>query len=237
MKTTERYDRFWADYFGIAPSDWNRPGISVQGHVGLKGYQGVWFFRRLDRTVVSAPDAWLPRINSHLADMPGANLMEESFIQGLFAGAMERIIGPVFQGFLSPAQFRPVHTCEVQSVNEQDTELVKAFRGECGQDWDYSGLEEANQYLTAAFEGSRIVSMAGYRAWEAEAGDPCVLTHPSHRGRGYAAAVTSAVVERALEHGKMLLYQTLEANAGAIHVARRLGYEQYARHFAVRLNA
>jgi hypothetical protein len=43
------------------------------------------------------------------------------------------------------------------------------------------------------------------------------------------------VVQRALNEGKLLLYQTLEANSGAVHIARKLGYEQYARHVAVRL--
>jgi hypothetical protein len=45
----------------------------------------------------------------------------------------------------------------------------------------------------------------------------------------------SAVVERALAEGKTLLYQTLESNLGAVGAARRVGYEQYATHLAVRL--
>jgi GNAT superfamily N-acetyltransferase len=59
----------------------------------------------------------------------------------------------------------------------------------------------------------------------------------AHRGRGWAAATTSAVVGRALQEGKLLLYQTLETNMASISIARRLGYEQYARHVAVRLRA
>jgi hypothetical protein len=41
----------------------------------------------------------------------------------------------------------------------------------------------------------------------------------------------------ALQEGKLLLYQTLETNMASISIARRLGYEQYARHVAVRLRA
>jgi len=43
------------------------------------------------------------------------------------------------------------------------------------------------------------------------------------------------VVERALNKGKLLLYQTLEGNIGAVRIARRLGYEQYGRHVEVHL--
>ena len=58
--------------------------------------------------------------------------------------------------------------------------------------------------------------MAGYRAWSDIAGDPCVLTHPAYRAKGRGAAVVSMIVARALEDGKTLLYQTLEANAPAV---------------------
>jgi GNAT superfamily N-acetyltransferase len=123
-------------------------------------------------------------------------------------------------------------------LGPSDAAAVEAFRLECGQDaWGYAGLDEATLYLAAIFEGDRIGSLAGFRAWRHEVGDPCVLTHPTHRRRGWATATTSAVVERALAEGKVLLYQTLEANTAAIKIAQRLGYEQYARHVAVRLRA
>src|SRR5437773_11165857 len=60
---------------------------------------------------------------------------------------------------------------------------------------------------------------------------------PPIAGRGWATATTSALVERALNEGKVVLYQTLETNTAAIKIARQLGYEQYARHVAVRLKA
>jgi hypothetical protein len=40
-----------------------------------------------------------------------------------------------------------------------------------------------------------------------------------------------------LVRSKKAIYQTLEANTASVRVARRLGYEQYARHLAVRLKA
>ena len=52
---------------------------------------------------------------------------------------------------------------------------------------------------------------------------------------GHGAAVVSAIVSRALNDGKTLLYQTLEANEAAVRHAARLGYRRYATHVAVRL--
>jgi GNAT superfamily N-acetyltransferase len=115
---------------------------------------------------------------------------------------------------------------------------VEAFRLNCGQDaWQYAGLDEVTSYLVAGFEGERIDALAGYRVWSDEAGDPCVLTHPAYRRGGWATATTSAIVERALNEGKLVLHQTLEANTAALKVASRLGYKQYATHVAVRLRA
>jgi hypothetical protein len=59
----------------------------------------------------------------------------------------------------------------------------------------------------------------------------------SRRWQGTAPGTTSLspVVAAALKEGKLLLYQTLEANRGAVQIALNLGYEQYARHVAVRL--
>ena len=61
--------------------------------------------------------------------------------------------------------------------------------------------------------------MAGYRPWTDIAGDPCVLTHPGFQGRGYGTAAVSAVVEQGLKEGRLRLYQTLEANRGAVKIA------------------
>ena len=69
----------------------------------------------------------------------------------------------------------------------------------------------------------------------ATVGDPGIITRPDSRGRGYATAAASRVVENATGLGRLVLYQTLESNTAAVSVATRLGFEQYATHVAVRL--
>ena len=236
---TERYDRFWAEYLGITPADFNQPGLSIAAHVGLQGYRGIWCFRRRDRTVVSAPPGWIPHLQSRLPEIGPEQLMDESVLRELFGSDFDRLVGPAYQGCLLPDRFRPYVVPHVRFLGPDDTSLVEAFRVECGQDaWEYAGFDEATSYLAAIREGDRIVSLAGYnQVWRDEAGGPCILTHRAYRGRGWATGATSAVVGRALQEGKVLLYQTLEANTASIRIARRLGYEQYARHVAVRLKA
>jgi RimJ/RimL family protein N-acetyltransferase len=236
---TERYDQFWAEYLGITPAEFNQPGLSIAAHVGLQGYRGIWSFRRRDRTVISAPSGWIPHLQSRLPEIGQEHLMDESVLREVFGDDFDRVVGPAYQGYLLPGLFRPSIAPHVRFLGPEDIALVEAFRVECGPDaWEYAGFEEATSYLAAIREGDRIVSLAGYnRVWRDEAGGPCILTHQAYRGRGLATATTSAVVARALQEGKILLYQTLEANTASVRVARRLGYEQYARHLAVRLKA
>src|SRR5262245_12607548 len=168
-----RYDRFWADYLGITPTELNRPGVSIAEHVGLRGYRGVWYFRRGGRTVVSAPPGWLPHLQSRLPKIGGENLMEEAVLREI-RGDFDCLVGPAYQGYLTPDRFRPCVAPRVRFLGPDEAALVEAFRAECGDDaWEYAGFNETTSYLAAIREGDRILSLAGYnRVWRDEAGGP-----------------------------------------------------------------
>jgi RimJ/RimL family protein N-acetyltransferase len=176
---------------------------------------------------------------SRLPEISQKHLMDESVLREVFDTDFDCVVGPAYQGYLLPDLFRPYVAAHACFLAPNDTAAVEGFRMECGPDaWEYAGFDKATSYLAAIREGDRIVSLAGFnRVWRDEAGGPCILTHPAYRGRGWATATTSAVVRRALQEDKLLLYQTLESNTASIRIARRLGYEQYARHVAVRLKA
>jgi GNAT superfamily N-acetyltransferase len=231
-----RDDRFWAAFLGVDASAWASRGVSVRAHVGLVEYRGLWCFRRRDRVVVSAPAGWVAALERELDGREPDALLDEVFLASLLGDDIERVIGPAFQGCLEPSRFRPVVADGVRFVGPDDSAAVDRFRDECGEDvWQSGSLHKVENYMVAFFDGDEIVALAGYRPWNEAAGDPCVLTHPELHGKGHGTAVVSAVVAAALGEGKLLLYQTLEANRGAVQIALKLGYEQYARHLAVRL--
>jgi len=230
-----RDDQFWASFLGIEPSDWNLPGISIRAHVGLIGYRGLWCFRHRDCVAVSAPAGWVSHLQSSLSDGEVNRVLEQAFLADLLGDEIERLIGPAYQGCLEPGAFRPSSTDNVRALEGEDGAALLQLRVQCGdENVRNSGVEKAMEHV-GYFEGSTLLAVAGYRPWNETAGDPCILTHPDFHGRGYGTAVASAVVQRALNSGKLLLYQTLEANTGAVRIARKLGYEQYARHIAVGL--
>jgi GNAT superfamily N-acetyltransferase len=232
---SERHDQFWASFFGISASDLSSTGVSIVIHAKLTGYRGVWFFKHADRLIVSAPNGWLVHLNEKFEpDL----VMDESFLKKLFAKHFERSIGPAYHGSLESADFRPVFSSSVRALSDRDFEARAVFEIECGLEaWDDSGLDAATQFLVAYFENERIAAMAGLRVQADFAGDPCVLVHPGFRARGLGTLVVSEVIRLALLEDKVLLYQTLESNLGAVGLARKLGFRQYASHMAVRLTS
>jgi len=233
-----RFEAFWAQFFGISPADWALPGVSVNAHVGLGDYAGAWFFVRRARLVISAPAHWVSRLRSSVEPRPFDELTSEHSLRALFGAAFERRLGPAYQGSLAPERFAPYPSPSVRAPRDGDEGRVRAFRAACGDEAARdAAFDEATLYRAACFEGAEIVALSGYRPWTDTAGDPCVLTHPGHRQRGLGTAVVAHTVARALADGKLLLYQTLEANRPAVQLAERLGYEWFARYVAVRLRA
>lgn len=230
-----KYDDFWASFFGLEPVQLRDPSVSIVKHASLGDYRGVWFFVHEPCIVVSAPDAWLDRLRSHaerIEDLPTPELLRE-----LFGRDLDRVIGPVYQGYLLRDAFRPVRDGNVRRLDSADDADLVALRSACtSEEWEHSGLSSASSPCFGCFRGGELVAAAGTDRWTADAVGPAVLAHPDHRGRGYGKAVVSAVVEEALSAGSLLLYQTLMAYSGSVAIAERLGYRQYATHMAVRLH-
>ncbi len=92
------------------------------------------------------------------------------------------------------------------------------------------GPFRARTHTLGRFIGVRnqgqLVAMAGERLQtEAFIEVSGICTHPDHRGRGLAAALTVAVTERILREGKTPFLHAYASNTGAIALYRKLGFE------------
>jgi hypothetical protein len=231
-----KYDDFWAAFFGLEAVQLRRPGVSIVKHAHLGQYTGVWFFVRGSSVVVSAPEAWLARLEHHRERIAAEPLPGSPLLRELFDRDPERVIGPVYQGHLPREAFRPVRDSSVRRLSSSDDPGLIALRAACTEEeWEHGGLGSASEPRFGYFLGGELVAAAGTDQWTADAVGPGVLSLPGQRGRGFGTAAVSAVVEHALAHGKLPLYQTLMAYAGSMAIATRLGYLQYATHVAVRV--
>jgi predicted GNAT family acetyltransferase len=85
------------------------------------------------------------------------------------------------------------------------------------------------------FEDDKLVAAAGTHLISPTYGVAAVgnvFTHPDCRGRGYATAVTSAVVTELLSRGiRDIVLNVDQRNESAIRIYERLGFERYCPFF------
>jgi GNAT superfamily N-acetyltransferase len=154
----------------------------------------------------------------------------------LFGDAVERLIGPAFQGTLVPEQFRPALSPHVRRLLPEDRPGLLALRAACDPDeWSDIDFDPDEPEVFGYFARETLVAAARNMLWAPDAANHGVVTHPAWRGRGCGRAVVSASIQHALDRGRLILYQTLLANTPAVALARSLGVREYARHLAVRL--
>lgn len=74
-------------------------------------------------------------------------------------------------------------------------------------------------------ENGQLIAMAGERLQTDEFVEVSgICTHPDHRGRGLAAALTRVVSARLVEEGRTPFLHAYASNTGAISVYRKLGF-------------
>jgi ribosomal protein S18 acetylase RimI-like enzyme len=114
---------------------------------------------------------------------------------------------------------------DIQELGEDDVpemlELTRLaepgpFRNRTIQLGGYRGIREGGRLVAMA---GRRTAVPGYREISA------VCTHPDYRGKGYAAALVSAVGEGIVGMGERPYLHVRQDNLGAIRLYRRLGYE------------
>lgn len=137
----ERIDLHWSRFLGVPASALRRPGVVVAPHAELDGYRGVWFFVRGHSAVVSAPPEWVPRLQRVLGSAAATELVSPVSAARALRDAAGQIIGPSFQGWLSPARFRPVASDCVHRVSESKAAIISGLQSACSPtEWDHTAV-------------------------------------------------------------------------------------------------
>jgi GNAT superfamily N-acetyltransferase len=137
---------------------------------------------------------------------------------------------------LAPGRSRPVVADAARRLGPLDLETVnRLFAGETPPfflpsmlaDGIYYGIREHDQLVAVA--GTHVVARD---VSVAALGN--IYTRPDRRGRGLAAAVTSAVVRDLIHMGiATIVLNVREDNHPAVHVYERLGFRRYCTYFEV----
>jgi GNAT superfamily N-acetyltransferase len=161
-----------------------------------------------------------------------------AFLTGLFGNSVDRIVGPAWQGYADGSDFHPAATGGTRLLQQVCTDKSALQRLElaCNRtEWEHSTIAWEQPPVFGCFVGEEIVAAGTLHPWGEGILGVGIITHPAHRGQGYARAVVSAMTAYGLAQGAILRYQTLQANVASVAVARTLGYQQYGQTLAVRL--
>lgn len=233
-----RVAAYWASFLGCTPEQLETPSTWVGPHAdaGLADYQGVYLLRRGESCVVSVPAPLLSTVIAQLAGLSAASSFDSSRLQRLFGDAVERIVGPAWQGYLRADDFRPAARPDVRQLTATDDPALRQLEKACGeQEWEQVGIGRAEQVVFGAFVGDTLVAAGMGEPRAATLLHIGIITHPDYRGQGHGRAVVSAIAAYGLGVGLVPRYQALAANTPSVAIARALGFTHYATTLAVRL--
>jgi GNAT superfamily N-acetyltransferase len=228
---------FWAAYLGCRHTQLSQPGTAVvRNGPGLADYHGATAFYRPPACVLAVPADWHERTTVALAHQPAAAVFQVARLRGVFGAAVDRVIGPAWLGYADQRDFQPAAPMGTRRLTDQDLPALRTLEAACGPTaWAHSGIDPARPPVYGCYAGQTLAAAGMLEPWGERLLHVGIVTHPAHRGRGYATAVVSAMTADGLAGGRVVQYRTLQANLASVAVARKLGFQRFAQTLAVRL--
>lgn len=222
---------FWADHFGIARVElFDQPWRVVVHSKALAQYRGTFALFRDERGIASIPADQASRLEPLLANAPDDKTPER------FAVALSSIscasIGPAYVGYAALISGECASARDLESRDQAALENLKQCCPDV--DWDHGG-SNLRQPCSGIFTDGQLAAVAGYETWGGAIAHIAVVTHPEFRNQGLGRRVVAHVARRAVDAGLLPQYRTLLSNEPSMHVAKSLGFQQYAVSMAVRI--
>lgn len=232
-----KVDEFWADYFGCSPEALHDAATLVVPHAALQGYDGALAFRHGPSCIVSVP-ATVPEIGrDKLRGASPDRAFDAETLAKSFVVWKEWISPPAWVGICGRGDFNPTRS-SVRLLTADDSHEIRELAEGCGElAWNSSEFYLRRDPTFGLFVGEELVAASGFVNLSERLAYIGVVTHPKHRGMGYAKAVASASMAFAFDHDLVPMWRTMASNKAAIGVAQSLGFRPYALTMDVPLTA
>jgi GNAT superfamily N-acetyltransferase len=239
LASLEVITAFWAAYLGCRRAQLSQPAtVVVRNGPGLADYHGATAFFRPPACVLAVPADWYEHTTARLAHQPAAAAFQATLLRQVFGAAVDRVVGPAWLGYADHGDFRPAGPMGTRRLTDQDLPALGRLAAACGPTaWAHSGIDPARRPVYGCYADRTLVAAGMLEPWGDRLLHVGIVTHPAHRGRGYGTAVVSAMTADGLADGRVVQYRTLQANLPSVAVARKLGFQPFARTLAVRLTS
>ena len=229
--------QYWADFFGLTIEDLGTDNVFIVPHKELIGYQGAWIFRHERTNIISVPDYLLESIKQAQPQIGRDQLFDTVYLNSLFDSRVERFIGPAYQGCLNFDDFVSVSNQCIHKATPSDSSRIAQLALACGQaEWEHSSIDVQDEHIFIYVLNGEVVAAANIKSENDYAVKVGVVTHPSHRGKGFGRATVNSAVAFAFSLNYLVLFQTLFSNLGSVKIAESLGFKKFAQTMAIRFD-
>lgn len=125
--------------------------------------------------------------------------------------------------FTNRREFENVKNKDIcRRLTEDDRYRFEEFHKACSKHDKQQGMVSlADPVVYGCFEDNRIVSVASLWNWGDELSDIGILTHPSHRAKGYGTSVCQVLMS---ENDKLFIWRCDVNNRMSFNLATSLGF-------------
>lgn len=231
-----KIDAFWAGYFGIRPEGLNGARTLAVTHAALEAYDGALAFKHGTALIVSVPEQTPEIEREKLRNAKPDDAFDPKFLARTFVIRTDKVTGPAWVGIADKGDFKPGETKGARLLTENDREAIRKLAEGCGEaTWRQSKLALDREPNFGLFVNGELAAVSGYIVMGALLAYIGVVTHPERRGKGHARAVVTASMQYAFDHGLCAMWRTPQAHESAVHLAKTLGFRQYAATYDIQL--
>jgi len=229
-RLTEYVDGVWATAFGLEVADLHLSTAQVVTPAPwLAEYNGIFVLRLGATTLVSAPP-------SHRA--VAADLAVGRDVDDVAREIGGTVVGPSQHAYLH----RDDHVAPTEPTTTRVTigDLEPLRLAVPDHEWAEGGFDVDTDHVWAAFgddSATTIVAAGKLTEFDGRPANIGLLTHPAHRGRGFAGLLTADMTTWAISEAgaEVVRYRALTTNHASLAVARRAGFTAYGENVAIRL--
>jgi len=233
--TLGKVDAYWASYFGCTLADLKGKATQVFTHAALGSYDGALAFRRGEACIISVPESSPEIERAKLRAATPAQAFNAQFLAKVFVINPDHVTGPAWVGVADRGSVKPSKSA-ARLLTGADEAAMRELAEGCGETaWKQSKIAVDRQTNFGLFVGPKLVAASGYLNMGGLLAYIGVISHPDHRGKGYAKAVAAQCMTHALDKGLFPMWRTLQANETAVKLAGAMGFEQYASTLDVQL--
>lgn len=228
-------DAAWAEALGCDLGLVRTPGVHlVRGGTGFEGYNAVYMARIDGAALVYCPESLRAVARDVLAGCRADEAFPSGVLEQIAGDRLKVILGPSSHSFADCDHFAPAPPAG-RRVSADDERLA-ALRTACGEEeWAEAGLIFDRGVVYATETDAGVVAAGKMTPFRGKLADVGLITHPDHRGNGWAKRLASRMVADALPEAGVVRYRALTTNAPSMAVARSLGFVARGENLVARL--